>query len=133
MIVSITFFWLSSFLLTDMQYPNKCKHKLYYITSSRHWDKVNKKKLQRYWSLFDIWIFSNTNSATVEVFVALDITLNATQRLQLINGFYNGNINLNSSYALEIQMIINENTKQLGKFDQWIKKCMILIDFHNIF
>ena len=60
-------------------------------------------------------VFSNSGSDLVEVFVALNISLNATERLNMANYFFNGNISLNDSYALTIQIIINTATNKLGK------------------
>jgi hypothetical protein len=56
-------------------------------------------------------------NSTLEYFVSLTIPLNATQRLQLINGFFNNNVRINSSYELLIKMIINTVTNKIGKYN----------------
>ena len=58
----------------------------------------------------------NAISPNVQYFVSLNVSLNATERIQLINAFFDNNVTLNSSYALTIQMIINTQTKDLSSF-----------------
>lgn len=74
-------------------------------------------------------VFSISGSDFVEVFVALNISLNATERLELVNYFYNGNISLNDSYTLTILIIINNVTNKLGKDHE---KILILMLFDVI-
>jgi hypothetical protein len=45
----------------------------------------------------------------------VNLPLNGSERFRLVNAFFNRSINLNNSYALTIRMIINGQTKKIGK------------------
>ncbi len=95
-------------------------------------DKVSTKKFERNELLIFSWILSNTGSSVIEYYVALNISLNATERLELVNGLFNKNVNINSSYALTVHIIINNVTSKLGKFSDWTKRSIIFIDLYEI-
>ncbi|CAF1646305.1 unnamed protein product, partial [Adineta ricciae] len=54
-------------------------------------------------------------------FIALNISLNATERLQLINQLFNNSNNVKS--GVTIRMIINDQTKTLESFSSAVRRC----------
>ncbi|CAF1151504.1 unnamed protein product [Rotaria sp. Silwood1] len=60
---------------------------------------------------------------TFERYVGLNISLNATQRLQLVNEIYK-NIPLNTSYTLTVQIIINQKSGKIEKITEVQPSCM---------
>ena len=61
-----------------------------------------------------IWISLRRYNAINGYFIGLNLLLNATERLQLINQLFNNSNNVKS--GVTIRMIINDQTKKLGKY-----------------
>ncbi|CAF4772252.1 unnamed protein product, partial [Rotaria sp. Silwood2] len=59
----------------------------------------------------------------IAYYVILNISLNSTQRLQLVIDFYDYNISINSSYDLTIRIIINDLYGKLKTFSSKPRRC----------
>lgn len=60
-------------------------------------------------------MFSDAARIAHEYFVSLDLSLNATERLQLANKFFEDDVRLNDTSLSKVRIIINTVTKHLGK------------------
>ncbi|CAF4299236.1 unnamed protein product, partial [Rotaria sordida] len=54
----------------------------------------------------------------IEYLVVLNISLNATQRLKIVNEFFNPNVSRNDSYKLIVRMVINDVTGKIENFTE---------------
>ncbi len=51
----------------------------------------------------------------LQLLVTLNVTLDSTDRLELVNGLFNNNVTYNDSYVLTmVQMIIDPTTQTIG-------------------
>ena len=81
-------------------------------------NKCNKVDLTRFKFILYRDLFSsasNTAANSSVYFVALNLQLNASERLQLVNGFFSRGINLDNTYALIVRMVINSQTMKIGE------------------
>ncbi|CAF1563278.1 unnamed protein product, partial [Rotaria sordida] len=59
----------------------------------------------------------------IEYLVVLNISLNATQRLKIVNEFFNPNVSRNDSYKLIVRMVINDVTGKIENFTEAQRLC----------
>lgn len=59
---------------------------------------------------------SSTNGNDIEYLVTLNVSLDTSQRIELVNGLFNNNVTLNTTYYLTVRIRMDPDLINICKF-----------------
>ncbi|CAF0869133.1 unnamed protein product [Adineta ricciae] len=66
---------------------------------------------------------TNINPPDIEYLITLNVSLDVSERIALVNGLFMNNVSLNDSYLLTVRIIMNPNTSDFLNFTSVIPVC----------